>query len=395
MLYRYVSINDAGTRVTGTVEARSSEEARRFVADNGEFLVELNKGDERSWLKLERGRGDISLQTASVFALELATLVEAGAPLRKALDIQSDGKSKVSHLASLAIKQLENGGSLSSALRQAGGSAALLAEFAAAGEAGAGLGKMLKTGGEFLRARAEAFARIRSALSYPLFIGLLSVIALVVMMLYVAPALAPAIEGAEGAGMILKLAEIGSWVNANGTWLLLGGALAIGLVFASLRSPASKQRLNALIWSMPVIGSISKNLDVGQSCEVMAALLDSGRSLESALQFAGAASSPQMAKSFAAISDRLRDGQVASAAFEAEQVLPREVRRLARLGESSSAFPGAMRQAGRICHDRAMRQLERVSALAGPVLVIGMGGLIAALMLTVLGSLSSIGGGAI
>lgn len=395
MLYRYVSITSSGTRITGKVEARDADEAKRFVSDAGEYLIELNEASRRNWLSFERDRADVSLETASVFAIELATLVEAGAPLRKALEIQSDGNSKVSRLAALCIKQLDNGGSLSSALRQAGGSAGLLAEFAAAGETGAGLGPMLETGGEFLRARAEAMARIRSAMSYPFFIGLLSVIALIVVMVYVAPALAPAIDEAEGAGLILKLADAGNWIQANGSLLLLGGAASLAGLFLILRGQRTKERLNALGWSLPLIGPIAKNLDVGQACAVMSALLKSGRSLENALQFAGAASSPRIAKSFADISDRLRDGQIASLAFAEDTALPGEVRRLAALGESSSAFPEAMQQAGRICHDRAMRQLERVSALAGPVLVIGMGGMIAGLMLTVLGSLSTIGGSAL
>jgi general secretion pathway protein F len=392
MLYRYVSIGKTGNKSTGTIEAQSADEARQFVSGNGELLVELMEADKRNWFKLEH-RPDVSLGVASIFALELATLVQAGAPLRKALEIQSDGKGETCRLAKLAIKQIEAGGSLSSGLRQAGGAAELLAEFVAAGEAGAGLGLMLETGGKFIRARAEAFSRIRSAMSYPLFIVTLSLVAVIIMTIYVAPALAPVVGEGDGAGVLLWLADLGSWIRIHSVEILLGLAGIVGVLLFALRGKRNREKLNAALWSMPLIGSIGKNLDVGQSCEVMAALLESGRSLESALKFAGATSSPRLAKSFAAISERLRDGQVASAAFAAEDILPNEVRRLAMLGESSSAFPQAMRQAGRICHDRAMRQLEKLAASAGPVLVIGMGGMIAGLMLSVLGSLSSIGGG--
>jgi len=394
MLYRYVSVNKVGTKTTGTVEARNDAEAKQFVAGNGELIIELTEAAQRRWFKLEQ-RQNVSLETASTFALELATLVEAGAPLRQALEIQSDGKNDVSRLAKLSVKQLEAGGSLSVGLRQAGGAAKLLSEFVAAGEAGAGLGRMLETGGGFLKARSEALSRIKSAMAYPLFIVILSLIAVIIMTLYVAPALVPVLDDGGEANVLLWLADIGTWASVNSAKILISLAAIIAGLFFLLKSQRNKERMSAMVWSVPLIGPIGKNLDVGQSCEVMAALLESGRSLESALQFAGAASSPQLARSFASISERLRDGQIASAAFAAEHVLPNEVRRLALLGESSSAFPQAMRQAGRICHDRAMRKLEKLAALAGPVLVIGMGGMIAGLMLSILASLSSVGGGAL
>lgn len=394
MLYRYVAITPEGQKIKGQVDAASEIAAKRYVQNNGEFLIDLREAKKREWLKLETQK-DPSLAAVSSFALELAGLIEAGAPLRKALDIQADGKGPVSVLAGNAIKMVETGGTFSEALRQSGDAAKLLAEFVAAGEAGAGLDRMLATGGSFLRQREEALAKIKSALAYPLFICLLAVIALLVMMLYVAPTLGPVLADADGAGPILFLADVGDFFQAHASIIFAGFASLTALLFWLGRTGRFGKSFARLAWSIPFIGGMIRDLDTGRACAVMAALLESGRSLENALEFAGAASSPQMQVLCLSIAERLRDGHTASAAFKAETHLPNDVRRLAVLGESSSAFPRAMRQAGQICHNRAMRKLDQAAALAGPVLVIGMGGLIAALMLTMLGSLNSIGGGAL
>ena len=388
--FRYVAVGPDGSRKAGHLDAPGEADARRMVSSSGDLLVELQDASRRNWLKLER-RTVLPPAAAAEFALELSGLLGAGAPMRKALDIQSGGSGPTARLAGAVLTHVDNGGSLSDALRQAGGSATLLAEFAAAGEAGAGLDTLMESGGRFLKARTDAISRIRNALAYPIFIALLGLVAMSVITIYVAPALAPTLKDSGQGGLVIWLASVGDWTQANMSWLAAGVAASV-LAGSVLMSRASvRRRLGALLWSLPVLGPVARDLDVGQSCDVLSALLQAGRPLESALRFASAVSGPNLAAVYDSIGQNIRDGQVASAAFASATGLPAEVRRLALLGEKSSAFAGAMRQAGRICHDRALRRIDQFAALVGPVLVIGMGAAIALLMLNILGTLSGIG----
>ena len=388
--FRYVAVGPDGSRKAGHLDAPGEADARRMVSSSGDLLVELQDASRRDWLKLER-RTVLPPAAAAEFALELSGLLGAGAPMRKALDIQSGGSGPTARLAGAVLTHIDNGGSLSDALRQAGGSAVMLAEFAAAGEAGAGLDTLMESGGRFLKARTDAISRIRNALAYPIFIALLGLVAMSVITIYVAPALAPTLKDSGQGGFVIWLASVGDWTQANMPWLAAGVAASV-LAGSVLMSRASvRRRLGALLWSLPVLGPVARDLDVGQSCDVLSALLQAGRPLESALRFASAVSGPNLAAVYDSIGQNIRDGQVASAAFASAAGLPAEVRRLALLGEKSSAFAGAIRQAGRICHDRALRRIDQFAALVGPVLVIGMGAAIALLMLSILGTLSGIG----
>ena len=388
--FRYVAVGPDGSRKAGHLDAPGEADARRMVSSSGDLLVELQDASRRDWLKLER-RTVLPSAAAAEFALELSGLLGAGAPMRKALDIQSGGSGPTARLAGAVLTHIDNGGSLSDALRRAGGSAVMLAEFAAAGEAGAGLDTLMESGGRFLKARTDAISRIRNALAYPIFIALLGLVAMSVITIYVAPALAPTLKDSGQGGFVIWLASVGDWTQANMSWLAAGVAASI-LGGSVLMSRASvRRRLGALLWSLPVLGPVARDLDVGQSCDVLSALLQAGRPLESALRFASAVSGPNLAAVYDSIGQNIRDGQVASAAFASAAGLPAEVRRLALLGEKSSAFAGAIRQAGRICHDRALRRIDQFAALVGPVLVIGMGAAIALLMLSILGTLSGIG----
>lgn len=389
-LFRFSAIGQDGRKRRGQIEASDRDQARYLLSSNGDLVVDLEESGKRNWLKFER-RTEISPQTASDFALELSGLLTAGASLRKALDIQADGDGAVAKFAASVRRDIEAGRSLSLALRSAGGAAETLAEFAAAGEAGAGLDELMAGAGRFLAARGEAVTKIKSALAYPVFILALAIIAIGVITLYVAPALAPAMEQSGEQGMIVWLAGVGIYLNANSTFIFLTlAALVVVLMFLWSRQTIRK-RVNQAVWKLPMLGSIARDLDTGQSCDVLAALLQTGRPMEVSLQFAAAVSGPELAERYRSIAIRIRDGQTASAAFSAERALPKEVRRLALLGEQSSTFGKAIEQAGRICHDRALRRIDKIAKVLGPALVIGLGIGVSLLMINVLGSLSSLG----
>lgn len=198
-------------------------------------------------------------------------------------------------------------------------------------------------------------------------------------------------EQSREQSIIFWLAGVGTWLSANSTAIFLALAVfTLLIVFLCSRQSVWK-RVNQAVWKLPVLGSIARDLDTGQSCDVLAALLQTGRSMEVSLKFAAAVSGPELAERYQSIGLRIRDGQTASAAFSAERALPKEVRRLAILGEQSSTFGTAIEQAGRICHDRALRRIDKISKVLGPALVIGLGVGVSLLMISVLGSLSNLG----
>lgn len=388
--FRYTGMTNTGKKTSGHLEANDEHHAKQLIRSKGLYIVELNKRNERQFLKLEK---NISAkpQDISIFAIELAGLLKAGAPLRKALEIQSKGNGKQAHMAANISTKIDNGGKLSEGIREIGLSAHLLAEFAAAGENGAGLDKLLENGGEFIRARHQAITRIKNALAYPLFILVLAFISMSVLTIYVAPALAPTLESSESSGIIFLMADLGEWIQSNNSFILVGIALLILVTYLILKRPQTSSVLNKAVWKIPYIGTIAKDLDIGQSCEVLSALLESGRPVDVALEYASAVSGPNLSKSYKRMSKRIRDGSLMSTAFEEEKDLPIEVKRLALLGEQTSALGISIKQAGVLCYDRALLRIDRFSAIAGPSLVIIMGIGIALLMLNVLGSISQIG----
>ncbi len=390
-LFKYTGMQKSGKKVSGQLEAENISHAKQLIRSKDLYIVDLSPSKKREFFKFER---DISPKPneVSIFAIELAGLLKAGAPLRKALEIQSKGQGTQADMAKNVSITIDNGGKLSEGIKELGPSAQILAEFTSAGESGAGLDVLLQNGGEFIRSRQEALSKIKNALAYPIFILFLAIISISILIIYVAPALAPALEENGGqSNFILTMAKAGDWFQNHSAILLSGLAGAILISFFILRRPQSKLFINSLMWRMPLIGKILQDLDVGQSCEVLSALIESGRPIDIALEYASAVSGPTLSKSYSQMSLKIRDGALMSSAFEQETNLPIEVKRLALLGEQTSALGLSVKQAGSLCYDRAMQKIDRFSAVIGPFLVISMGIGIAILMLNVLGSISQIG----
>ena len=390
--FSYAILETGGRKRTGSLAANDINHARQNLQRLGVRIIELKPAKASRWTRLEMNRAATAAVT-SEYALELASLLKAGAPLRQALDIQASGKSGVSRLARSVKQSVDAGQPLSRSLRDAGDAAGFLAEFVEAGEAGGRIEDMLQKAGAFLKVREDAAKKTRGALAYPAFILALSVLAVAVITLYVAPALAPTLRDAGSDSVILWLADFGEVVKAHQQTILIGVALGLGVIFLLARTPIAKQVGASSIWRMPMLGAIVRDLEVGQSGSVLAALVASGRSFDSALNYAARVSNRIMRAEYTALAASLRNGVPLTIALQKARHLPYEMKRLAALGERSSALPEALAQAADICTARAMRRIDQVSSTIGPVLVIGLGVGISLLLISVLGSLSGLGEG--
>ncbi|MEO1016020.1 MAG: type II secretion system F family protein [Pseudomonadota bacterium] len=393
-LFLYRALDPNGRKRSGEIEASDLAAARFALSQRGETVVDLRVADQALRFQLERSRG-LSVRVAAAFATELAALLKAGAPLRRALDILGEGRTLTAALARDLAEGVDQGQWLSRLLESRGGAGPLLARFVEAGEAGAGMSEMCAKAGGFLKARADVADQVRGALAYPLFVILLAVAAVLVIVLVVAPALAPALEQSESAALVLGLASMGRWLSANASVLLACAAGILGVVFLLRGRLRLEWLFSTAANAVPLVRDSRRDFSGGAAAEVLAALIDAGTPVADALDVASGLAGGPVGAALRDAAERIRDGSPASEAIGAVDDLPLEVRRLAQLGEASGSLGLGLAEAGRLCRARALRRVERASAVAGPALVVTVGGIVSGLMILVLTSLTSIGEGAL
>jgi type II secretory pathway component PulF len=87
----------------------------------------------------------------------------------------------------------------------------------------------------------------------------------------------------------------------------------------------------------------------------------------------------------------VREGRSLSSALESVARFPVAISRLAAVGEISVALGPMLARGGNLKEDTTVRRLEAVVRVAGPALIVGLGGLIGLLMASLLSGVSEIG----
>jgi general secretion pathway protein F len=394
VLFAYLVVDRAGRKLRGEIEASDPDHAADQLRQRGDTVLELRTAVERaSQLRLE-SRVLLSDRELADFAFELRALVSTGAPLPRALATLASGvgSSRAASLARDLKLQLELGNPASLALSQArSGGLRLFGKFLAAAEQGGRYDTMLGIASDYLGQRAAAFGRIRSALAYPLFLMVASIIAIGFLVIFVAPSLAPLFGEAEAPLFIAVTASAGGWVQENYRLALVAFASLLAASYLGSKLESVRLAARDLVRTIPGIGRIARDLDFGPAVLAYAALLRSGWPAEHALRLTSEMSRGRANAVFVIVAANLRDGATLADAFAAAADLPVEVIRAVEIGEQTGTVPDSLHRAGDHLVTRSLKNIDRLSGVLGPAMIAMIGGLVALVMISMLSSISSLG----
>ncbi|MEM6626137.1 MAG: type II secretion system F family protein [Pseudomonadota bacterium] len=355
----------------------------------------MDVGKERLKLEINSNLSDNAL---SEFSSDLRSMIATGVSLPRALSALADsnhGGSRLSLARDLKL-QMELGGEASQVLLQSkSNSAQLLGRFLRAAELGGRYESMLQIASDFLTQRAKALSQIRSALAYPIFLSVVSILALSFLVIYVTPAIAPLFEDGEAPVVISASAVVGNWVQSHARLSLLALACLVGVVYAAVKNSATRSFVSRRFTALPVIKPISEDLDFGPLALAYGALLEAGWPTEQALRLSADLSNGPAADTFRRTAMAIRDGATLSDGFAREKSMPIDIVRAIEIGEASGTVPKTMSRTGDYLIRRALRNLERMSSVLGPLLIVSIGAVVAWLMITLLASLSALGDAAV
>ncbi len=393
--YRYTALAQNGSRSHGVIEAFDTAAVVRALAAKGLTAISVNPA--RVWWRPQAGAGgQVSRAGLSGFLIDLAAMQDAGAPVRKSLDVLAgpNADKATRTLAELMRARLDAGADLGEAAKlETSGDVAFAAALVGAGERSGRLSETLRFAAELIT-RQDVFAReLAGALAYPAFLLGLALTAIVALSAFAGPALAPIID--EGGSAALKLVvAAGGVLQERWRAIALGVAGFVVSAWSAARSHGGRELISRLSLNAPIAGAITRDLNFGAFARILGALLTGG--VPAAQAFAIAASAPanlavqERAKRAAAA---LQTGMTASSALATLDAAPGEIARLARVGEEAGALGEMLVRAGDLLIERAMRRMTRVSAIAGPALILVMGGLVAWLLTTFLSGLAALGDG--
>jgi general secretion pathway protein F len=383
-VFAYRALGADGGACGGVIGADSLRAARQTLRDRGVYPTDLHEQAIPRW---ERRPPPAALAAA---VRQLATLASAGVPLADALAVvaaQADHPTLVRGLTA-AHGELVEGRALADALAASPVVfPPLFSELVRAGETSGALPAVLLRLAEHTEAAAAARARLRATLAYPAVMTLATGAVLVFLLAWVVPEVARLFADAGARLPLATRALLLVTRVTSAAWWLAVVALAAGAwaVRAWAITPAGRTRIDRLVLRLPVVGDLVRRAAVARIARTLAALLDGGVPLASALGIARAtAGNRHLTATLTTIGDAVERGEPLAPALEASGEFPPLLVRLVDVGERGGSLPAMLERAATTYEGEAAAAAAGLAALVEPALVLVMGSVVLALVVAIL-----------
>lgn len=394
MLYRYRAATATGQLVEGNVSADSERLAIEELRRQTLVPVSVRSADEsatppRRVIQLTSKADDIAAAFRS-----LAALVGGGASLDRALDFTATHATHTSVRAALGKVRgdVQNGQSLATALKaQHELFGAIAPALVRAGEESGALADALaRTADQLDRARALR-TQLRDALLYPLLLGTVASMGILVLLLYVVPRFVTMLQGTGGALPRSTRLLVALSHALTGYWWAWVGLIVLAALGASawLRRPENRDRWHATRLNVPVSGALERSTWTARFTRALGSMLASGAPLLSSLRIArdGVGNTALGAQLDRAIARVERGERLASSL---DSVLPPLATQLLGIGEESGSLDAMSLRVADTYEDEVHRRLKTLVALVEPALIVLFGGLVGFVALAMLQAIYSI-----
>lgn len=286
--FSYKAANSSGKVVSGTLEANGEKEAVAELHGLGliPIRIQMAKGNGRSisknsfewFLNLFQGT---SSKDVLVFTQDLSTLLEAGLPVDRALNLLIDSAENERFKSVVAdiLKTVKGGGYLSDGLaKHQRVFTSFYVSMVRAGEAGGVLESVLSRLGEFLESSQELKDYIKSAMVYPIFLVSVGGLSIIVLLTFVIPKFSIIFSDMGQAIPASTRFLLGVSKLLQSYWwaiLILLGAVYF-LVKKYLATPSGRFRFDRGKLRLPVVGDLVKKIEVGRFSRTLGTLTKSG-----------------------------------------------------------------------------------------------------------------------
>jgi general secretion pathway protein F len=388
-LYTYKAVKPDGEAVEGDREA--PDEATLVRALQAEGLIPIQTrtaGGLR--LSLGKRRRALSQKEIGILTRELATLLEAGLTLDRSLQIlvELTAEEHLVRVLSDLQQRVRGGSTFSAALDQQGGQfPRLYVNMVRAGEASGALDQVLARLADYLERTAELRETVTSALVYPAILLVVAGLSVIMLLVFVVPQFAVLFDDMGAALPLPTRIVVGAGDLFRNYWwaMLVAVALIAVVVEQRLKRPEVRERFDRRLLAAPLFGDLVWKLETARFCHTLATLLKNGLPLLTALNLAKeVVSNRKLSGLLDEAGEDLKHGKGLAEPLARRQVLPQLAMQMIRVGEESGALDTMLAKVAEIYDRETRSSVRRMLTLLEPILIIGLGIVVAGIIISIL-----------
>ncbi len=400
-VFSYRAADRAGRTIDGVMEAHDPQAVVERLHREEYFPVRVQRADGRPRL------GSLSLPLAAprsipsrdllTFTQQLSTLVDAGIPLDRTLSILGDLAvgARLRTIVQDVAQSVRSGSTLADALSRHHPRpfSRLYINTIRAGEKGGVLEVALRRLAEHLEATRELRDAITSALIYPALLLSVGVGAVVFLMTFVLPRFAVIFADLGQALPLPTRILLGVSEGLVAYWWVIALVVLAGLLAWQLitRSDAGRVAVDRWLLGLPVIGSLLSRLEVGRFARTLGTLLHSGVPLLAALGIVrDVAGNRVLAQALETVQEGVKRGDGLARPMAESGAFPSLAIHMVRIGEETGRLEEMLGRVAGAYETEIRLAVRRFIALLEPVIILALGLVVLAIVVSILLAILSI-----
>ncbi|MDH4227672.1 MAG: type II secretion system F family protein [Deltaproteobacteria bacterium] len=401
--FTYAGKKNTGEVVKGTIDATDSMQAASLLKAQKITATTITEGGGglKMEIKLPWG-GGVKVKEICIFTRQFAVMIDAGLPLVQCLDILgSQQENPEFKKVIMEVKgSVEGGTTFAEALRKHPKVFdELFVNLVAAGEVGGILDTILNRLSQFMEKAEELRGKVKSAMTYPVAVIIISAIIVAGLLLFVVPIFEDMFKSfGKALPMPTQMVVTMSRGLASYWYLILGaiGGSIYGLK-ALYKTSKGRYQMDKLFLKMPVIGDILRKTAVARFTRTLGTMLSSGVPILDALDIVSKTSGNVIIEeAILKAKSSISEGKTLADPLQATKVFPGMVTQMISVGEATGAMDSMLGKIADFYEEEVDVAVESLTSLIEPMLMaflgVVVGGLVIALYLPIFGLAGAAGG---
>ncbi len=403
-LFDYVAINPKGETTKGTIEEADRASAIASLAKQRLRPISIKEAKEKpagSGFNNAMGGGKIKAEQLVMFTRQLSAMVGAGVPLLRALTALSDHVAENPTLKKIltgVIKDVEGGATLGDALAKYPNTFnEVYVNMVRAGEAAGILDDILKRLALQQEKNSTMRKKIKSSMSYPIVLLVITALAFFGLMLFVIPQIGKILKDLGGAdakmpAITQAMLDLSGFFTAY--WPVIFAVIGIASfgIMRYIKTPKGRHEFHYLILKTPIIKVIVMKIAVARFTRTFSALIEAGVAVLQALDVTShAVGNSIFEDALQKAEEEVKIGKSLSSVIEANPLFPPIVSQMLLVGEETGQTDTVIVKVAEFYEEEVDRSIEGLSEIIEPIMIVIMGsmvGLIAASVMLPIASLS-------
>ncbi|HII4479464.1 type II secretion system F family protein [Clostridium perfringens] len=387
--FKYKAINSEGQRIEGSQSADSESQVREMLLSNQYYPLSIEKENSKNKISFSFNR-KVKLKDIAIFCRQFYVMLDSGLSIGKALNIliEQGEKPKIREALIGVNGDLKRGETLASSMRKRKDVFPnLLTSMIDAGERSGNLDIILKRMAEYYEKETKIRGKIKSAMIYPIVLGVVAIIAITFILTFVMPTFVQMFEENNvdlpmSTKMVLGTSKM---LGKYGIIIFLILVTAIILLGKYLKSEEGQYKLSIINLKIPVIKKLTQKIIVSRFTRTMGIVSSSGMSLVTSLEIVASVVGNKIAeKELLKVKEKVLKGEGLGDSIMKIKIFPPMLASMVKVGEEAGSLDSILDKTADFYDDELEREIQTATALIEPAMIVVMGIIIGFLLISIL-----------